>query len=90
MKGVARMTEREKELTRAWIRNWAEVGPMLEQMRLDSLKRVNTAEAIEAFDGAYKSARLHFPPRKTSGLVEQQRWFKRGHKILRRKVEKQK
>jgi hypothetical protein len=79
MKPVAKMTEAEKAQVRTWIRNWQETGPILERLRLDSLRLVNTAAAIEAFDLAYKSARLHSPRRLTSGLVEQQRWFKRGH-----------
>jgi hypothetical protein len=79
MKSVPEMTEQEKNRARAWIQNWREIGPMLENLKRDSLKRVNTAEAIAAFDTAYKSAQLHYPSRKSSGLVEQQRWFKRGH-----------
>ncbi len=80
MKPVSEMSEQEKARTRAWIKNWQELGPILEEMKRDSLKRVRTADAIEAFDLAYKSARLHSPRRETSGLIEQQRWFKRGHR----------
>jgi hypothetical protein len=80
MKNIPEMTEQEKIQARAWIQNWREIGPMLENLKRGALKRVNTAEAIEAFDTAYKSARLHYPSRKSSGLVEQQRWFKRGHR----------
>jgi hypothetical protein len=80
MKPVSDMSEEEKAQTRAWIKNWQELGPILEEMKRDSLKRVNTADAIEAFDLAYKSARLHGARRETSGLIEQQRWFKRGHR----------
>ncbi len=80
MKTVAEMTEQEKAQTRAWIKNWRELEPILEKMQRDSLQHVDTAQAIGAFDLAYKSARLHCPRRETSGLVEQQRWFKRGHK----------
>jgi hypothetical protein len=77
---ISEMTEREKKQALAWIQNWRELGPMLENLKRESLRRVNTAEAIAAFDTAYKSARLHCPPRRSSGLVEQQRWFKRGHR----------
>ena len=80
MKTVAEMSEQEKAHARAWIKNWRELEPILEQMRRDSLRQVDTAAAIGAFDLAYKSARLHCPSRTTSGLVEQQRWFKRGHR----------
>ena len=80
MKPVAEMTEREKAQVRGWIRNWEKLGPKLEALRRQGIRHANTAAAIEAFGLAYKSARLHCPPRKTSGLVEQQHWFKRGHK----------
>ena len=80
MKTVAEMSEPEKAQVRAWVKNWRELGPILEAERSASVKRVNTAEAIAAFDLAYKSARRLCPPRPTSGLVEQQRWFKRGHR----------
>ena len=80
MKPVAEMTEAEKGQSRAWIRNWEETGPILERLRLESLRSVDTAAAIEAFDLAYRSARLHIPPRPASGLVEQQRWFKLARK----------
>ena len=80
MKPVAEMSEVEKAQVRAWIRNWEETGPILERLRHQSLCHVDTAAAIEAFDLAYKSARLHSAPRLSSGLIEQQRWFKRGHR----------
>ena len=80
MKPVAEMTEQEKNQVRAWIRNWEAVGPVLEAERYKAIRDVDTAESIASFDLAYKSARLHCPSREASGLVEQQRWFKRGHR----------
>ena len=80
MKPVSEMSEQEKAQTRAWIKNWSELGPILEGLKHEALSRVNTADSIAAFDLAYKSARLHSPRRLTSGLVEQQRWFKLGHR----------
>lgn len=74
------MTDRDKKQAREWIRNWEELGPILERVRLDSLKNVDTAESIAALDIAYKSARLHLPSRKTSGLIEQQRLFMRARR----------
>ena len=80
MKPVAEMTDEEKTRARAWIQNWQELGPILERLRMETIRRADTAAAIEAFDLAYKSARLRCPQRLSSGLVEQQRWFKRGHR----------
>jgi len=79
MKNAPKMSEQEKEQTRQWIKNWEELGPILEAERLNSLSCVNVAEAIAAFGLAYKSARWHGSPRNISGLIEQQRWFMRGH-----------
>ena len=65
---------------REHIERWQKLGPILDNLKMESLRHVNTAEAIEAFDLAYKSARLHCPPRLSSGLVEQQAWFRRARK----------
>jgi len=78
MKPVAEMTEQEKDQVRAWIRNWEVVGAVLERERIESIRRVDTTEAIKAMEPAYEWARLHWSPRKSSGLVEQQRLFMRA------------
>jgi hypothetical protein len=80
MKAVAQMSEAEKAQVRTWIQAWQTAGPILERCRRESLRQVDTAAAINAFDLAYKSARLHATSRTCSGLVEQQRWFKRGYR----------
>jgi hypothetical protein len=80
MKSVTQMSDVEKAQVRAWIRTWEKTGPILERLRLKSLRHVDTAAAIQAFDLAYKSARLHSTQRLSSGLIEQQRWFRRAHR----------
>lgn len=77
---VPEMTEIEKTRARAWIENWERLGPKLDALRLEKLRSVNTAEAIESLQSAYRSARLHCPSRRSSGLVEQQRWFMRARR----------
>jgi hypothetical protein len=73
-------TDPQKAPARSWMENWRTIAPILEKLRLDSIRRADTAAAIEAFHLAYQSARLRCPSRRSSGLVEQQRWFKRGHR----------
>ena len=80
MNSPADMTDQEKANVRAWIRNWQKLGPILEHLRAQSIRKANTARAIGALDLVYQSARLQGRHRATSGLVEQQRWFKRGHR----------
>jgi hypothetical protein len=80
MKPVAEMTETEKAQTRAWLRNWETLGPILEEVRRQSIRKAQTAAAIAAFDGAFETALRDLPPKPYSGLVEQQRLFKLARK----------
>lgn len=80
MKPVAEMTEAEKAQTRVWLRNWETLGPILEEVRRQSIRNAQTAAAIAAFDGAFETAVRDLPPKPYSGLVEQQRLFKLARK----------
>jgi len=80
MKPVAEMTEEEKALIRAWIRNWQEVGPMLEQIRANEIRASDTVRAMEMLDGMFTQAVQSLPARDTSGLIEQQALFARARK----------
>ncbi len=71
------MDELEKERVRQWVRNWEAVAPVLEGLRAEAIRHSDTAAAIEQLSDAFESARLHYRPAITSGLVEQQRWFAR-------------
>jgi len=62
---------------RAWVRNWEVVGPKLEQMRREDIRRANTQDSIRLFDLAFKSALQNTPPRDSSGLVELQRLLRK-------------
>jgi hypothetical protein len=71
------MDEMEKQRVRQWIRNWQAVAPILAQLRDEAIRNSDTAAAIEQLSDAFESARRHWSPPPTSGLVEQQRWFAR-------------
>jgi len=71
------MDELEEQRVRQWIRNWEAVGPVLAQLRDEAIRNTDTAAAIEQLSDAFESARLHWTPPTTSGLVEQQRLFAR-------------
>ncbi len=64
---------------RAYVRRWQETARIVDELRGARLREVDTALAIRALAGAYAAARLRSPPRTESGLVEQQRWFRRAH-----------
>jgi len=71
------MDEQEQQRVRQWVRNWQVVGPILERLRDEAIRNADTATAIEQLSDAFESARLHWTPPTTSGLVEQQRLFAR-------------
>jgi hypothetical protein len=78
MKAVDEMSEQEKAGMRRWVDAWRRAEPELEQMRRDEIRHANTVISIPAFDGLFESAVRSFPPKPTSGLVEQQRFFRRA------------
>jgi len=80
MNDVQQMSEEEKAKVRAWLRNWREVGPILEKLRWESIRNAETAKAIAAFDGAFETAIRDTPSKPWSGLVEQQALFELARK----------
>ena len=72
------MTEPERALMKRYVETWKTTGPILERLRREDVRKANTTEAILAFNDAFESARIHYPPRPTSGLVEQQAIFMRA------------
>jgi len=69
------METNEKELL--WVRTWRKAGPLLAKLRRREVRSADTAAAILQLEDAFQSALMHHPPRPTSGLVEQQKWFAR-------------
>ena len=75
---LADWTPEEIELGRRWVQAWRTAGPELERLRREELRRLDPQRAIAMLCGP---ADYHVPPRAarpTSGLVEQQRWFKKA------------
>jgi hypothetical protein len=58
---------------------WRKAAPVLERLRRQAIRNTRTAEAIDAFSGAFRAVLKSMPPRKTSGLIEQQAVFRRLH-----------
>jgi hypothetical protein len=78
MKPVAEMTEQEKAQVRAWIKNWQEVTPILEEVRAEEIRATDTVSAMEVLDGMFTHAVETVPARASSGLIEQQAIFARA------------
>ena len=60
-----------------WVKTWKKAGAELEKIRRKELKEMNTVQALENLLPAFNDALQRMPLRETSGLVEQQRYFKR-------------
>ncbi|MEM9480767.1 MAG: hypothetical protein AAGA58_14020 [Verrucomicrobiota bacterium] len=56
---------------------WGRATPVLEADRRESIQSASTIEAFKLLAPLVKSAIRETPLRPTSGLVEQQRWFKK-------------
>lgn len=80
MKPVSEMTDLEKAQVRAWIKNWQELGPILENLRWKEIREADTARSVEVLGDAFDHAVTSQPPRKSSGLVEQQEYFSRARR----------
>ncbi|MBE7502148.1 MAG: hypothetical protein HS113_17990 [Verrucomicrobiales bacterium] len=75
---LADWTPAEIALGRRWVNAWQEAAVALERVRRRELRAVDPERAIALLCGP---ADYHTPPRSarpTSGLVEQQRWFRRA------------
>ena len=78
MKPIPEMTAEERARAQQCVDAWRRAGPELERMRRDDIRHADTARSIPAFDGAFEGAVRDFPPKPTSGLVEQQRFFRQA------------
>ncbi len=79
--GLENWTPEQVEQGRRWVQAWRVAGQEMERLRREELRRLDAYRAIALLCGP---ADYHVPPRApkaTSGLVEQQYWFKKaaGH-----------
>lgn len=66
---------------RAWVKNWIELGPILEDIKRRELEAMTDSDVrahVHAlFTGLHPA---NFEVKPDSGLVEQQRWFAKAHR----------
>lgn len=60
-----------------WVNAWKKAGPILQQLRDQQIRDTDTAQALLRLADAFESARMYHSPRRSSGLVEQQAYFRR-------------
>ena len=60
-----------------WVDTWIHAGDALEKIRHNDVKLADTAEALRSFTGSVLHVVRTRPAAQTSGLVEQQRIFRK-------------
>ncbi len=68
----------------AWVKHWQRVGPLLEQIRREELRKFKYEDHIDLIDSLLEIGCRMGQPRTTSGLVEQQRLFQKARQELER------
>lgn len=65
----------EVVLGRRWVETWKRAGARLESLKREELRNLDGPRALALLCGPANYTVPPRTPRKTSGLVEQQRWF---------------
>lgn len=71
------MTDAEKNAIRERIAQWERAAPVMQRLRDEDIRSADTQKAIASFDGFYRDAAKRFSAKPTSGLIEQQYWFRK-------------
>ena len=66
-----------RETAAEWVARWQAIGPALERERAAEFASADLAATSTAFDGLLRASLRTHPPSPESGLVEQQRIFRR-------------
>jgi hypothetical protein len=71
------MTDLQRAGIQRSVEAWKRAAPVLESVRRADIRAAKTISSIAAFRGTALAKTKTHPPALTSGLVEQQRWFRR-------------
>lgn len=69
--------KQQKEEMRRWVERWKETGPLLQRIRNEELQSTDVTKAVELLNDSFEAALKLNPFKSISGLVEQQRWFRK-------------
>lgn len=71
------MTSHDMEAMHQWVKRWKKTGPEIERIHANESMSLKISQVIEMLEDAFQSAISLYPAKPFSGLIEQQRWFKR-------------
>lgn len=69
--------QNDREHIERWVATWRAAGPALADQKRAELEQVTTPRALAVLASAFAHALRRAPLSDTSGLVEQQRYFKK-------------
>jgi hypothetical protein len=69
--------DKHGETLEEYVARWRRIGPELERERRELFAPENAAGSIRAFDGLVLQTLKTYPPSPDSGLIEQQRLFRK-------------
>jgi hypothetical protein len=67
----------QREALRRWVETWRAAGPELEAIRRREIREGDNLQVLASLEGAFNHAVRTMPPRKSSGMVEMQKWLAR-------------
>ena len=71
------MSQNANDLIKARVLQWNKAALVLQQVRDQDIQLADTARAMKCFSGAVLAALPKHPPLPWSGLVEQQKFFRK-------------
>lgn len=74
------MPDDDQSRLRAWAEAWARAGPKLEEIRRRDLRGMTYQQRVEAIETLLQIGCRFAKPRTSSGLVEQQRLFRKARR----------
>lgn len=75
---LADWTPEQIALGKKWVETWQLAGEGLESIRRQEIRELNTYKTISLLCGTADYTQPPCAPKPWSGLVEQQRWFKKA------------
>jgi hypothetical protein len=72
---LSNSTPEEIERTKKWVETWRKAGPILEKIRREEIRHLDTFHTISLLCGPADYKVSPRAPKPTSGLIEQQYWF---------------
>jgi hypothetical protein len=81
MKNPSALTEwtpQQIALGKRWVETWQRAAVELERIRRQEIRELDTYHSIKLLCGPRDYTRPPYAPKPWSGLIEQQRWFKKA------------